>query len=149
MGGVKCHTAEAVFSTPPPPPIFSSSSTELTFKLQHQLPCQTRCDFPSLHLPSLPTGAVAPLAAFSSLFPAPSVSLLCPSHSQNPSITGGPAAGGQYWSPPFDALYTPPPCSGVGSQENLLCADLFPPPFLRSEERRVGKECRSRWSPYH
>src|SRR5260370_26225536 len=22
-------------------------------------------------------------------------------------------------------------------------------PFLRSEERRVGKECRSRWSPYH
>ena len=25
-----------------------------------------------------------------------------------------------------------------------------PFPFLhRSEERRVGKECRSRWSPYH
>ena len=22
-------------------------------------------------------------------------------------------------------------------------------PKLRSEERRVGKECRSRWSPYH
>ena len=21
--------------------------------------------------------------------------------------------------------------------------------FYRSEERRVGKECRSRWSPYH
>ena len=21
--------------------------------------------------------------------------------------------------------------------------------FQRSEERRVGKECRSRWSPYH
>ena len=21
--------------------------------------------------------------------------------------------------------------------------------MLRSEERRVGKECRSRWSPYH
>ena len=21
--------------------------------------------------------------------------------------------------------------------------------FARSEERRVGKECRSRWSPYH
>ena len=32
--------------------------------------------------------------------------------------------------------------------------DLFPllRPFalgIRSEERRVGKECRSRWSPYH
>ena len=24
---------------------------------------------------------------------------------------------------------------------------LFTP--VRSEERRVGKECRSRWSPYH
>ena len=27
-----------------------------------------------------------------------------------------------------------------------------PPPrpaWIRSEERRVGKECRSRWSPYH
>ena len=23
------------------------------------------------------------------------------------------------------------------------------PPDYRSEERRVGKECRSRWSPYH
>ena len=23
------------------------------------------------------------------------------------------------------------------------------PPKARSEERRVGKECRSRWSPYH
>ena len=23
------------------------------------------------------------------------------------------------------------------------------PQFTRSEERRVGKECRSRWSPYH
>ena len=25
----------------------------------------------------------------------------------------------------------------------------FDVPNLRSEERRVGKECRSRWSPYH
>src|SRR5574337_184171 len=24
-----------------------------------------------------------------------------------------------------------------------------PSPLARSEERRVGKECRSRWSPYH
>src|SRR2546422_10516518 len=23
------------------------------------------------------------------------------------------------------------------------------PRYIRSEERRVGKECRSRWSPYH
>ena len=25
----------------------------------------------------------------------------------------------------------------------------LPAPHSRSEERRVGKECRSRWSPYH
>src|SRR5256885_12352034 len=25
----------------------------------------------------------------------------------------------------------------------------FTAPVMRSEERRVGKECRSRWSPYH
>ena len=27
--------------------------------------------------------------------------------------------------------------------------DIIPFFFFRSEERRVGKECRSRWSPYH
>ena len=26
---------------------------------------------------------------------------------------------------------------------------MLPPELTRSEERRVGKECRSRWSPYH
>ena len=28
-------------------------------------------------------------------------------------------------------------------------ASIVPMIILRSEERRVGKECRSRWSPYH
>src|SRR5258708_37465853 len=28
-------------------------------------------------------------------------------------------------------------------------ASSFYPTPIRSEERRVGKECRSRWSPYH
>ena len=27
--------------------------------------------------------------------------------------------------------------------------ELFEKIEIRSEERRVGKECRSRWSPYH
>ena len=30
-------------------------------------------------------------------------------------------------------------------EKNKIKRDIFP----RSEERRVGKECRSRWSPYH
>ena len=33
-------------------------------------------------------------------------------------------------------------------KENLL-AGLLQKDLTRSEERRVGKECRSRWSPYH
>ena len=31
----------------------------------------------------------------------------------------------------------------------LLLSQLAYLPMDRSEERRVGKECRSRWSPYH
>ena len=31
---------------------------------------------------------------------------------------------------------------------NVL-SDHRPVATIRSEERRVGKECRSRWSPYH
>ena len=34
--------------------------------------------------------------------------------------------------------------SELQSRRDLVCRLL-----LRSEERRVGKECRSRWSPYH
>ncbi len=34
--------------------------------------------------------------------------------------------------------------------DSILIHDPVYPPFSsRSEERRVGKECRSRWSPYH
>ena len=32
-----------------------------------------------------------------------------------------------------------------GSDGESAATDVF----TRSEERRVGKECRSRWSPYH
>ena len=34
---------------------------------------------------------------------------------------------------------------GVYPEENRLDRSFW----FRSEERRVGKECRSRWSPYH
>src|SRR5256885_15221255 len=35
------------------------------------------------------------------------------------------------------------PAFGIWLPIELLCGQI------RSEERRVGKECRSRWSPYH
>ena len=41
----------------------------------------------------------------------------------------------------------------VGQNYHLFFEDKRKPPLdiaiNRSEERRVGKECRSRWSPYH
>ena len=33
--------------------------------------------------------------------------------------------------------------------EDLLGFEISYDDYCRSEERRVGKECRSRWSPYH
>ena len=38
--------------------------------------------------------------------------------------------------------------TGIQS-DNIFVSLLKPSSFSRSEERRVGKECRSRWSPYH
>ena len=42
----------------------------------------------------------------------------------------------------------------IGNRKNLSQANFLPATnnqsnLHRSEERRVGKECRSRWSPYH
>src|SRR5256885_8326609 len=37
-----------------------------------------------------------------------------------------------------------PPAFGIAGGPSLSGLN-----FARSEERRVGKECRSRWSPYH
>ena len=34
-------------------------------------------------------------------------------------------------------------------EEVVECKKLIASNLSRSEERRVGKECRSRWSPYH
>src|SRR3989442_1934316 len=36
--------------------------------------------------------------------------------------------------------------SEIGNPKSIRASSTF---SLRSEERRVGKECRSRWSPYH
>ena len=36
----------------------------------------------------------------------------------------------------------------LGYEPKTVLPDVFFD-FYRSEERRVGKECRSRWSPYH
>jgi len=51
---------------------------------------------------------------------------------------GGTTTTGQLTNSPIDGVpYTATPSGLTGTTMN------------RSEERRVGKECRSRWSPYH
>ena len=55
------------------------------------------------------------------------------------------------WRPPEEVFA--PEC--IASYEGMPVTDNHPPEGVdatnirRSEERRVGKECRSRWSPYH
>ena len=46
----------------------------------------------------------------------------------------------------FDHTITGKPKTRQGNHDAQLCPYGV---FHRSEERRVGKECRSRWSPYH
>ena len=51
-------------------------------------------------------------------------------------------------------MYTFDPNPDDTSRDNLMRQSIeliakFPTIIARSEERRVGKECRSRWSPYH
>ena len=40
-------------------------------------------------------------------------------------------------------------CNHLITVSKQAAAETDKLPHLRSEERRVGKECRSRWSPYH
>ena len=57
-----------------------------------------------------------------------------------------------YWMAKFLAANTRVESAKVDWTANPAYM-LIPPVqtvnYLRSEERRVGKECRSRWSPYH
>src|SRR2546421_9729650 len=84
----------------------------------------------------------------------------------------GAAHGGLYLTSTFapasssfffmvsESVLETPSLTVEGAPSTRSLASLSPKPvssritlitvtFLRSEERRVGKECRSRWSPYH
>ena len=53
--------------------------------------------------------------------------------------------GAGYWKSHGETL----PDSALGELEKCEALLLGAVGHRRSEERRVGKECRSRWSPYH
>src|SRR3989441_13089233 len=64
-----------------------------------------------------------------------------------PATAAPPPPPGPATSPP-----AVPPAPPPGAQQAGGPGQAAPPPGAtdrRSEERRVGKECRSRWSPYH
>ena len=49
-----------------------------------------------------------------------------------------------------EAIKTAEYCDSIGVDRLSFCpATIHGGTLTRSEERRVGKECRSRWSPYH
>ena len=65
-----------------------------------------------------------------------------------------PGYGGMYYPeyyPYYNPYVAPLPAFGILPQPlatmNMLYG--YDSQGYRSEERRVGKECRSRWSPYH
>src|SRR3712207_6466035 len=49
----------------------------------------------------------------------------------------------------LDSLAAPPPAPGLSKGHDATDHITLSMLARRSEERRVGKECRSRWSPYH
>src|SRR5476649_3011829 len=51
-----------------------------------------------------------------------------------------------HWSQDFYPLLAQRLFAATGIDPEVHKTGLY---WLRSEERRVGKECRSRWSPYH
>src|SRR5690349_23891484 len=73
-----------------------------------------------------------PISATSASTAAPKRSPFCPARA----------------APPSPAYRPPTAASTPRSTHRFPCTAPTPAP-ARSEERRVGKECRSRWSPYH
>src|SRR5256885_5595090 len=56
---------------------------------------------------------------------------------------------GSFWPAPTSPAYEEMDSSKLPSSSVPTLPTNRPAGRARSEERRVGKECRSRWSPYH
>src|SRR5256885_2351974 len=67
-----------------------------------------------------------------------------PSDAHRPLPTKAARAPWRAWQPGAKAIRPWQAHTGIAR-----CAAFGTAQGVRSEERRVGKECRSRWSPYH
>src|SRR5258708_33261371 len=94
--------------------------------------------------------AIAETSAIARALPQPvaakDVSSLCHGGAEKTSLQPLPASRQALLvqMPPL-SLSAVPPTESTSAEP----AGKFAPREERSEERRVGKECRSRWSPYH
>src|SRR5204863_6473476 len=65
-------------------------------------------------------------------------------------VTGVQTCALPIFSSDLPRVRGPPRTSAADAKQNSdITIMMFRKPAGRSEERRVGKECRSRWSPYH
>src|SRR3989449_11557890 len=142
-----CHGPDPAQPGPLGPPIKGSSRTLLEAKVLRQTS-------PPGYTPKRPTQLMPPLPALAGDIPALADYLKVERPGGSRRAVRGPRA---YWKMSLSritriAARTNPPHSVPVTVPSIF----FPGPVVptsafasRSEERRVGKECRSRWSPYH
>ena len=64
------------------------------------------------------------------------------------ALAGNALAQGGYPARPVTMVVGFAPGGGTDTVARIIARNLSESLGQRSEERRVGKECRSRWSPY-
>ena len=81
-----------------------------------------------------------------------SSSTICTRRTGTPSAAADSVPKMKASSARVDYRHASTPATATVSVSHTLgqrAPERLPSSVLRSEERRVGKECRSRWSPYH
>src|SRR6266498_526757 len=123
-----------------------TSANQTQHRRNPQIEIPTQDGIAYKHCPSLRPNAPKqylqrPRACCTQRFDGPSWNLLKRLRIEFPQHAPGMEAYGERarkWPKPYGQYaYQDPNEFGYGPQ------------YIRSEERRVGKECRSRWSPYH
>ena len=92
------------------------------------------------------TGASTAPELDGALAKAEGISMRLP-YQSDPTVRNQINAGGMFYSDMHLSHVAPMAWAGFFGRLNVAVIEVAG--LTRSEERRVGKECRSRWSPYH